>query len=295
MLKRTIYIASPARLSMKDRQIVCVNKDDESDVRSAPIEDLGCIIVENQRVTMTIPLMNALAENNTAVVFCNGNTMPTSILVSLDANTTQRETHRAQKNASEPLKKSIWKQIVTAKIKNQAALLDKLGKDGAILKPYYANVKSGDSDNREGAAARLYWRLLFGEAFIRDRDGDSPNNLLNYGYSILRAATVRALLGSGLSPGESVFHRNRYNAMPLADDLMEPFRPFVDEIVHSLFFSGKRELTTEVKTKLAAVLVADTIVGQLMRPLEIGLTWSASSLGKVFLGDKKLVSLPKLE
>lgn len=295
MLKRTLYITSPARLSMKDRQLVCVNKDDELDVKSAPIEDLGCIIVENQRVSITIPLMNALAKNNTAVVFCDGNTMPTSILTSLDANATQSEMHRAQRNASEPLKKSIWKQVIVSKIRNQASLLDKLGKDGSVLKPYYSNVRSGDSDNREGAAARIYWRLLFGEDFSRNRDGSSPNNLLNYGYSVLRAATVRALLGSGLSPGESIFHRNRYNAMPLADDLMEPFRPYVDEIVYSLFTSGASNLTTEVKTKLAGVLVADTIIGQMMHPLEIGLTWSASSLGKVFLGEKKLVSLPKLE
>ena len=295
MLKRTLYITSAVRLTMKNRQLLCTDKDDGTEIGSVPVEDLGCIIVENQRATLTVPLMNALAENNTAVVLCNDRTMPTSMLVSLDANNTQSEIHRAQRKASEPLKKNLWAQIVVSKIKNQASLLDKIGKDGTILKPYYSNVKSGDSDNREGAAARVYWREIFGEGFNREREGECPNHFLNYGYSILRAATVRSLLGSGLFPGDGLFHRNRYNAMPLADDMMEPFRPYVDEIVYELFYSGERELSRDVKTRLASVLSTDTLVGKTTHPLSIGLTLATASLGKIILGERKMLSLPKLE
>lgn len=295
MIKRTIYITTPSRISLKNAQLVCTNKDDETDVKTAPIEDIGCLIVENQRASLTLPVLNALADNNTSVVICNQRTMPNAILVSLDANTTQSEIIRAQQEASAPLKKVLWKQLVTAKIKNQSMLLSKLGKDGARLKPLYCNVKSGDSDNREGAAARLYWPMLFGEDFFRDRNGDGPNILLNYGYSILRAATVRALMGSGLSPAFGLFHHNRYNAMPLADDVMEPYRPFVDEIVYLSYANGDSSLTTEIKTRLAGILTKDTIFGDCMRPLEIGLSTTTSSLAKCVLGLSKSLTLPQLE
>ena len=160
------------------------------------------------------------------------------------------ELFRFQIDASEPLKKNLWKQTIEAKIRNQAALLHKLGKNGNLLKPFYSNVKSGDPDNREGVAARIYWAEMYGPDFTRDRYGSWPNNLLNYAYIVLRAAVARALTGSGLLPTLGLFHHNRYNAFCLADDIMEPYRPFADEMIFTLFQEGDQELTTEVKTEI---------------------------------------------
>lgn len=154
-----------------------------------------------------------------------------------------------------PLKKGLWKQIVETKIRNQAALLRKLGYDGDKLKPCYMNVKSADADNREGIAARIYWSELFGAEFYRSREGSPPNNLLNYGYTILRAAVARAIMGSGLFPAFGIFHRNRYNSFPLADDVMEPYRPYVDELVYQLYRNGNTQLTKKVKGELLRLLV----------------------------------------
>ena len=217
------------------------------------------------------------------------------MLMNLDSNRTQGENYRTQIEASEPLKKGIWRQIVEAKIRNQAALLQKLGKDGERLKPYYRTVRSGDADNREGTDARIYWAELFGRDFVRMREGDVPNNLLNYGYTVLRAAVARSLMGSGLFPAFGIFHRNRYNAFPLADDVMEPYRPFVDELVYGLRMQGESQLTQEVKGTLLRILFADTRFEKVMRPLDVGLTFTAASLAKCFAGTQKKIVYPLLE
>jgi CRISPR-associated protein Cas1 len=263
--------------------------------RSVPIEDIGFVILEHQQTNITLPLLNALSDNNVAVVFCGDNFMPNAMLMNLDSNKTQGESYRAQIEASEPLKKGLWKQIVEAKIRNQAALLNKLGKNGEVLKPYYTNVKSGDSDNREGVAAKIYWDELFGEDFIRSREGVEPNNMLNYGYTLLRAAVARALMGSGLFPAFGIFHRNRYNAFPLADDIMEPYRPYVDEIVFDLYANGERKLTKDVKSQLLRLLFTDTAFGKITRPLDVGLTMTSASLAKCFSGIQKKIAYPLLE
>lgn len=215
--------------------------------------------------------------------------------MNLDSNRTQGEHYRDQVEAGEPLKKGLWRQIVEAKIRNQAALLLKLGKDGNKLKPYYQNVKSGDSDNREGVAAKIYWTELFGSGFVRAREGVEPNNLLNYGYTILRAAVARSLMGSGLFPAFGIFHRNRYNAFPLADDIMEPYRPYVDEIVFRLYAEGDTQLTKEVKGELLRLLFVDTRFDKVLRPLDVGLTFTAASLAKCFAGKQKRIMYPLLE
>ncbi len=281
---------TPASLSMKNNQLVITRKDIE-EVVTRPIEDIGFIVVANQLVKMTVPLLNALADNNVSVIFCDGKQMPKSMLMALEGNTTQQETYRYQMEATEPTKKRVWKQVVESKVRNQAALLNSIGQDGDVLKPYYMNVKSGDSDNREGAAARIYWSMLFGKAFTRDREGKQPNMMLNYGYAILRAAMARALVGSGLYPAFGVFHRNRYNAFPLADDMMEPYRPFVDEIVYHLYMDGAiDELTNEVKTQLLRVLFVDVRIGKMTKPLELALSMTTASLTKAFKdGETKLV------
>lgn len=295
MLKRTLFFSTPLDLSLRNNQLVVSTRQMPEVKNSVPIEDIGFVVLENQQINITLPLLNALSDNNAAVIICGDNFMPNAMLLNLDSNTTQGEVYRSQIEASEPLKKGLWKQIVEAKIRNQAALLNKLDKDGDKLKPYYSNVKSGDSDNREGIAAKVYWNELFGEDFIRSREGSSPNNLLNYGYTLLRAAVARALMGSGLFPAFGIFHRNRYNAFPLADDIMEPYRPFVDEIVFDLYANGERELTKQVKADLIHLLYTDTRFGKLLRPLEVGLTFTTASLAKCFAGEVKKLSYPLLE
>ena len=295
MLKRTLVFSNPMSLSLKNWQLVLAFKDDPDNKMTIPIEDIGVVIIENQQVSITVPLMNALIEGNVQVVVCNDRGMPSAMLQSFESNNLQGENLRNQMNAGEVLKKQLWKQIVEAKIRNQAALLNKVGQEGDILKQYYRNVKSGDSDNREGIAARVYFSELFGESFIRDRTLPGINALLNYGYTILRAATARALVSSGLLPAIGIFHHNRSNAFPLADDIMEPYRPYVDEIVYALSMQGKMELTKDVKADLIQVLYADTQFSKVIRPLSVGLTFTSSSLSKCFAKEQTRLSLPLMK
>ena len=295
MLKRTLVFSNPMSLSLKNCQLVLAFKDDPDNKMTIPIEDIGVVIIENQQVSITIPLMNALIEGNVQVVVCNDRGMPSAMLQSFESNNLQGENLRNQMNAGEVLKKQLWKRIVEAKIRNQAALLNKVGQEGDILKQYYRNVKSGDSDNREGIAARVYFSELFGESFIRDRTLPGINALLNYGYTILRAATARALVSSGLLPAIGIFHHNRSNAFPLADDIMEPYRPYVDEIVYALSMQGKMELTKDVKADLIQVLYADTQFSKVIRPLSVGLTFTSSSLSNCFAKEQKRLSLPLMK
>lgn len=294
MLKRTLVFSNPVRLSLRNRQLVLAYKDDPENTTTVPIEDIGVVVVENQQVSVTLPLLNALTENEVQVVFCNASGMPSSMLLGFEGNNLQGETLRNQMSCGEVLKKQLWKQIVESKIRNQSRLLDKVGQEGACLRPYYSNVKSGDADNREGSAARIYFQRLFGADFVRDRTLPGINALLNYGYTILRAAVSRAIVSSGLFPAIGLFHHNRSNAFPLADDLMEPYRPFVDEAVYDLLMQGSMELTKDAKAKLIMVLYADTEFENVNRPLSVGLSMTTSSLVRCYAKDCLKLSLPSL-
>ena len=292
MIKQTLFFTTPVSLSLKYNQIEIRYKDVE-EVITRPIEDVGVIIVENQMVHFTIPLLNALADNNVAVIFCNAQCMPNTMLMPLESNAIQQEVYRFQIEASLPTKKRIWKDIIEFKIRNQAALLDLLGCDGKVLKPYYMNVLSGDSGNREGLAAKIYWQQMYGRLFNRDRNGEAPNSLLNYGYAILRAAVARALLGSGLFPAFGLFHRNRYNAFPLADDVMEPYRPFVDYAVYRIFErSPEACLDKEAKQSLVRVLFADVKMKDQIRPLQVALSMTTASLVRALKDKKESIIYP---
>lgn len=294
MVKRTLSFSRPCSLSLKNCQMVVRMKDDPDFLRTIPIEDIGFVLLENQQISITMPLLNALADNNAAVIVCTDKMMPNAMLLNLDSNSVQGERYRDQINASEPLKKNLWKQTIEAKIRNQAALLDKLDKDGSQLKPCWQNVKSGDADNREGVAAKIYWDALFGDDFMRYRTGGSPNEMLNYGYTVLRAAVARSLMGSGLFPAFGIYHRNRYNAFPLADDIMEPYRPFVDEIVFDLYANGERDLNKDVKAEILRLLYVDTVFDKVTRPLDLGVSVTTSSLAKCFSGEQKKILYPLL-
>ena len=283
---------SPVFLSLRNRQLVITFKDNKDEV-TRPIEDIGFLVIENPQVSFTVPLLNELADNNVSVIFCDKNKMPKSMLMCLDGNNTLQESYRYQVEASSPTKKRLWQQLIECKIRNQATLLDHAGKNGNLLKPYYMNVRSGDTDNREGAAARIYWGLLFDNSFKREREGSPPNNLLNYGYTVLRATAARALVGSGLYPAFGIFHKNRYNAFPLADDIMEPYRPFVDEITYQLYTNQSIiELDTNAKNALQRVLFSDVKIGGVTKPLELSLSMTTSSMQKVFKGESDKLSLP---
>nr|WP_321485730.1 type II CRISPR-associated endonuclease Cas1 [uncultured Draconibacterium sp.] len=293
MIKRTLFISNPYYLSLKNKQLQ-VSERGGMVLKTAPVEDIGFLVLDHPQISFSMKLVEELSEYNVATVFCDSKHMPSSMLLPLDAHHIQSELFRAQVAASEPLKKNLWKQTIEAKIKNQARLLDKLGKKSLQLKNIAQAVKSGDSDNREGFAARIYWTALLGKEFIRDRYGEPPNNFLNYGYILLRSAVARALAGSGLLATLGIHHRNRYNAFCLADDIMEPYRPYVDEIAYDLDekYPGTFALEKEHKAELLQLMATDVKIGENKRPLMIALSQTTASLSRCFNGEQRKIDYP---
>lgn len=295
MIKRTLYFTKPSHLSVKNKQLV-VELKNEKQTKTVPVEDIGFILIENMQISMSTPLIEELMNNNIAVIFCNSKHHPQSMLLNMEGNHQQTEIYRQQIAASEPLKKNIWKQTVISKIENQAKVLQKLGIDANPLPHLASQVKSGDSDNREGMAARLYWKKLFGDDFSRERYGEWPNALLNYGYIIVRAATARALTGSGLLPSFGIFHSNRFNAFCLADDVMEPYRPFVDLAVWNICqkYPDVDIVHKEIKAEILELLSSDVSMKNSTRPFMIALTHTTASLAACFSGTKKQIEFPTI-
>jgi CRISPR-associated protein Cas1 len=294
MLKRTLYFSNPCRLTVKDLQLVI--KRDEAENVTVPIEDIGFVVLEHQQISISLPLLDELANFNVAVIFCNKTHMPHSMLFPLEGNHLQSELYRQQIGISEPLKKQLWKQTIEAKIMNQARLLEKLGIACSDIKNMANDVKSGDASGREGIAAKKYWKRLFGEDFTRERYGDFPNSFLNYGYTVLRAAVARALTGSGLLPTFGIHHHNKYNAYCLADDIMEPFRPYVDELVFSMVesYPETETLEKEIKAEFLNLLTRDVQFSNTKRPLMVGLSQTTASLVKCIGGKQKKLEYPVL-
>ena len=292
MIKRSLFFTNPAYISTKDNQLVI--ETPKGDKRSLPIEDIGFAVLENPQITMTIGAMQKLNENNVALICCDEKHHPASMLLNLDGHHLQGELFRQQINASVPLKKQLWKQTIEQKIKNQVALLKKFGKPTGALPSYAKQVSSGDATNREGVAARDYWKNLMGASFIRERHGMPPNHFLNYAYIILRAAVARALVGSGLLPTLGIHHHNRYNAFCLADDIMEPYRPYADDAVYELWESGNDDMILEQDTKayLLRILTADVNIGNVKRPLMVALSMTTASLARCFSGENKKITYP---
>ena len=311
MIKQTLYFGNPAYLTLKNNQLVIrlpeVEKNEtlsenfkKEAFATRPIEDIGIVILDNKQITITQGLITALLENNTAIIQCNNTHHPIGLMLNLDGNTLQTRRFKAQIEATEPLKKQLWQQTVVSKIENQASLLQSLNKDIKPLEFMIRSVKSGDPDNFEARAAAHYWKNLFSDYipdFTRDREGIPPNNMLNYGYAILRAAVARALVGSGLLPTLGIFHRNQYNAYCLADDIMEPYRPFVDRAVFEYLKSGKQvpeNLDLEAKQHLMQVLQQDIHFDKDRSPLMVGLTKTTASLSACFEGTKRKINYPEI-
>lgn len=291
MLKRTLLFSKPASLTTRNEQLVVSEPGGKTEKATVPIEDIGYLVLENRQLYVSMPLYEKLITNNVAVVFCDSSHMPNGMLLNLDGNNLQSEMFRHQVNASVPLKKNLWKQTIEAKLINQSRHLKSQSlRDGDVLS-LSKNVKSGDSDNKEGTASRLYWKRLFGNDFTRERYGNFPNNFLNYGYAILRAAVARSLSGSGLLATLGIYHRNKYNAYCLADDIMEPYRPFVDQCVYEMVEENfDVDLGKESKMRLLNILSADAIFGDNKRPLMIGLSLTTASLAKCFAGQTKKIT-----
>ncbi|MGP1587621.1 MAG: type II CRISPR-associated endonuclease Cas1 [Treponemataceae bacterium] len=293
MIKRTLFFSHAVCLSLKHNQLVVFNKETQEG-SSVPIEDIGFVVIENELISMTIPLINKLTDNNVAIIFCNEKHLPFSMTLPLDCNTIQSQLFSVQISAKLPVKKQCWKQIVEGKIQNQSRLLEKYKLNCKKLFEFSKCVKSGDTTNIEARCAKIYWDTLFGTAWKRERFGEFPNNYLNYGYSILRAATARALTGSGLLPTFGIHHHNKYNAYCLADDLMEPYRPYVDDEVICFFSENpvEEELNSEFKKKILNVLTRDVKIGKVTRPLMVALSITSSSFVKVLSEEVEKISLP---
>lgn len=308
MIKRTLAFTNPARLNLRAGQLVVTLPEVESNdelpshikneaVRTIPIEDIGVVVLDHPRITITTGVMEALLENGAAVITCDSRSLPTGLLLPLSGNTVQNERFRTQLDASLPLRKQLWAQTVQAKILGQAAVLEQCAHaEAGCMRAWAKDVRSGDPDNLEARTAAYYWRHVFPSQpdFVRDREGTPPNNLLNYGYAILRAVVARALVSSGLLPTLGIHHHNRYNAYCLADDIMEPYRPYVDRLVidtvakHGLV----EELTREVKFELLGIPTLDVVIGGRRSPLMVAVSQTTASLFRCFAGEQRRIDYP---
>ncbi|MDH7604731.1 MAG: type II CRISPR-associated endonuclease Cas1 [Melioribacter sp.] len=331
MIKRTLYFSNPAYLSKKNEQMIIksiepehesekVNKQIQNKevndrerkedwlekrkslaketFNSIPIEDIGIIVLDNHQITITHGLLDSLLENNSAIITCNKTHMPSGLFMPLATNEEQSQKFRTQIEASEPLKKQLWAQTVSAKIKNQACILKERRVNINNMITWSKKVRSGDPDNLEGRAAAYYWKNFFPKIpyFIRDRQGEPPNNLLNYGYAILRAIIARALVGSGLLPTLGIHHSNKYNAYCLADDIMEPYRPFVDKVVYTIVSNGEDfyELNTSIKKQLLEIATLDVLIEGKRSPLMVASQRTSASLAKCFEGEARKIIYPEV-
>lgn len=307
MIKKTLYFGNPAYLSLRNEQLVIrlpeVEKTNlpeaikQESTRTIPIEDIGVMVLDNKQITITQGVLAALLNNTAAVITCDNKRMPTGMLLPLSGNTLHQERFRNQIEAAVPLRKQLWQQTVKAKIENQAFCLQKnTSKSFAPLHVLARSVRSDDADNNEAQAAAYYWKNIFPNLpdFTRDKEGTPPNNLLNYGYAILRAVIARALVGSGLLPVYGIHHHNRYNAYCLADDIMEPYRPFVDDLVVKT--TNKKEipaeLTTELKQEMLMIPVLDVLIGGKRSPLMIAAGQTTASLAKCYNGESRNIAYP---
>lgn len=308
MIKRTLYFGNPAYLKTANEQLVVESPlpvpvpteegETKTAVKTIPIEDIGLLILDHRQVTITQALLSKLLANNTAVITCDDTHHPTGMLLSLDGHSLQSQKFQAQVEASVPLKKQLWQQTVAAKINNQAAMLAFRREEHKLLLSLASAVKSGDSDNCEAQAAAYYWKRVFPEelAFRRERYGPPPNNLLNYGYSILRAMVARSLVASGLLPTLGIHHRNQYNAYCLADDMMEPYRPFVDYVVYQLVRTNGQylEMSPSMKKTLLEIPAMDVRIDGKKSPLMNAVQRTTASLAKCFEGTARKILYPEM-
>lgn len=309
MIKKTLYFGNPVYLSLKNEQLVIrlpeVVKSNtlsegfkQASEVTKPIEDIGVVVLDHKQITITSGVLESLLENNCAIITCDAKSMPVGLMLPLYGNTTQNERFRQQLDVSLPLMKQLWQQTIRSKIENQAVVLSTCaGQEIRCMKVWAADVKSGDPDNLEARAAAYYWKNLFKiEGFTRDREGLPPNNLLNYGYAILRAVVARGLVASGLLPTLGIHHHNRYNAYCLADDIMEPYRPYVDRLVCEIISrtSDYSDLTKELKAQLLTIPTLEVMISGKRSPLMVAVGQTTASLYKCYCGELRKISYPEM-
>lgn len=295
MVKRTLHFSNPAHLSVRNSQLVVELKTDERQTHTVPIEDLGIVVLEHPQITITSSVLAHLLAQKVAVLSCDEYYLPSGMFLPLNGHSEQTERIRTQLSASAPLKKQLWQQTVRAKIQNQACVLKKLGLENKRLLKLQNDVLSGDSSNCEAIAASYYWDSIYGVQFTRSRGKQSPNGQLNYGYAILRSLVARALSASGIFPSIGINHRNKYNAFCMADDIMEPYRPYVDWIVlHLPDIEDGDEMTREQKIELLKIPQMDVNIEGLKRPMFHAVSITTASLYRCFEGSQRKISYPEL-
>lgn len=296
MLKRTLFFGNPAYLSTKNKQLVVNYPNVGQEPKSVPIEDIAVVVMEHQQITITNGLLEKLINKGVAVINCNQQHLPIGMFLPLNGHSEQSERFRNQMNVSLPLKKNLWQQTITAKILNQAALLKENGVGVQNMLHMAKSVTSGDTQNHEARAAAYYWQHIFNiQGFNRQQKGMPPNNLLNYGYAILRGVTARALVSSGMHPTFGIFHRNKYNAYCLADDIMEPYRPFVDLVVKDIVEREDtiEELTVYIKKQLLEAIAIDVQIDGKRSPLMVAMSRTTNSLYECFSGVSRKILYPE--
>ena len=293
MIKKTLLFSNKCSITTKHEQLVI--KSETTRDRTIPIEDIGFIVIDNPEIYISLTTLNLLIEKNASVIICNKTHLPNGMFLNLNSHHIQQEIFKHQVEASLPLKKQLWQQTIIEKIKNQGVLLKKITLTKNKFEFLASNVLSGDTSNMEAVAAKFYWKSFFEIDFKRERFGNYPNNFLNYGYAILRAATARALSGSGLLNTLGIHHKSKYNAFALADDIMEPFRPVVDEAVYTIMqHYDEQALNTEIKSILLQTLTRTVYFKDEKSPLMVALQKTASSLQQCYSGKRKKIKYPKL-
>jgi len=295
MIKRTLFFTNPAYLSTKNKQLVINYPEKDKKTKTVPIEDIGILVLENQQITITNGLLSKLIKNKAAIINCDAYHLPISLLQPLVGHSEQTERIRHQLNASVPLLKNLWQQTINAKIINQASFLEENNIPARKMFKWSKEVKSGDTENHESRAAVYYWKHILNLSnFTRGQKDNAPNNLLNYGYAILRGITARALVSSGMLPSVGIFHKNKYNAFCLADDIMEPYRVYVDVLVNQIVQSGEcyKELNTSIKAKLLQLPVMDVLIDGNTSPLMIAMSRTTNSLHECFAGISRKILYP---
>ncbi|MBN8880415.1 MAG: type II CRISPR-associated endonuclease Cas1 [Sphingobacteriales bacterium] len=310
MIKRTLYFGNPAYLKTVNEQLVIEtilpvplvpegeDKEVKTIAKTIPIEDIGLLILDHRQITITQALLSKLLANNTAVISCDETHHPTGMLFNLDGNSLQSQKFQAQLNSTIPLKKQLWQQTVIAKIQNQAAVLAIRREENKMLLSLANDVRSGDSNNCEAQAAAYYWKRVFPDTlqFRRERYGPPPNNLLNYGYAILRAVVARSLVSSGLLPTLGIHHRNQYNAYCLADDIMEPYRPYADLVVYQIVRNNGQylEMSPSIKKSLLEIPAMDVVIDGKKSPLMNAVQRTTASLAKCYEGVQRKILYPAI-
>lgn len=286
---------------MKDNQLVIdrpqADPEEVPERTALAIEDIGVVMLDHPMITITQPLLRDLLANNTAIVSCDESHMPAGLFLPLASSGVQPERFKFQLRSSKPLRKQLWAQTITAKIQNQATMLKLQELPVENMLRWATETRSGDPDNFEARSAAYYWANFFPAElnFRRDRYGAPPNNLLNYGYAVLRAMTAQALVASGMLPTLGIHHRNKYNAYPLADDIMEPYRPFVDAIVLEIVKNGEdfEELSHSIKKQLLSLATLDVLLDGKRRPLYVAMQRTTASLAFCFLGERRSILYPE--